>query len=62
MSQKELNYIEDIYNHESLLVNVLYDTMESIDDEKYINMFDKHIEGYNNLMKKFEKLLGDCHE
>ncbi len=62
MSQKELNYIEDIYNHEVLLVNVLYDTMENIDDEKYVNMFDKQIEGYNNLMKKFEKLLGDCHE
>lgn len=62
MSQKDLNYIEDIYNHEKLLVDVLYDTMERIDDEQYINMFDKQIENYNNLMKKKEKMLGDYNE
>ncbi len=62
MTQKELLYIEDIYNHETLLVNVLYDTMERIEDKDYENMFDKHIESLNTLMKKWEKLLGDCHE
>lgn len=62
MSQKDLNYIEDIYNHEKLLVDVLYDTMERIEDEQYINMFDKQIESYNNLMKKTEKMLGDYNE
>lgn len=62
MSQKDLNYIEDIYNHEKLLVDILYDTMERIEDEQYINMFDKQIENYNNLMKKKEKMLGDYNE
>lgn len=62
MSQKDLNYIEDIYNHEKLIVDVLYDTMERIEDEQYINMFDKQIENYNNLMKKKEKMLGDYNE
>lgn len=62
MSQKDLNYIEDIYNHEKLIIDVLYDTMERIEDEQYINMFDKQIENYNNLMKKTEKMLGDYYE
>lgn len=62
MSQKDLNYIEDIYNHEKLIVDVLYDAMERIEDEQYINMFDKQIESYNNLMKKTEKMLGEAHE
>lgn len=62
MSQKDLNYIEDIYNHEKLIVDVLYDTMERIEDEQYVNMFDKQIENYNNLMKKTEKMLGDYNE
>jgi len=59
MSQKELNYIEDIYNHEKLLINIIYDCIEHIDIKDCINLLEKHNSVHDNNMKKIEKLLGD---
>ncbi len=62
MTQKELNYFEDVYNHEKLIVEILYNSMELVTDEDYVSMFDKQIEEHDTMMKKMEKFLGDIDE
>lgn len=61
MSQKELNYLEDIYNHETLIINILNATMDRIEDEKYQGLIEEHIKKHSSLSKKITKLLeGMC--
>ena len=43
MSQKELLYVEDVYNHELLIMNIIADLIEQIDDEKYISLLENHL-------------------
>lgn len=57
MTQKELNYIEDIYNHECLIVSIINDAIERIDDDEYAELFEDQIETRNDLIKKMSKLL-----
>lgn len=59
MSQKELNYIEDIYNHEKLLTNIIYDYIEHMDIPDYVNLLDKQLDIHNRNMNNIESLLGD---
>lgn len=59
MSQKELNYIEDIYNHQCLIKSILEDTIEYIDDEEYKKLFDDQTGSYISLNDKLVKLLED---
>ena len=47
MSQKELNYMEDIYNHEKLLMDIISSSMEIIDDENYIEMFENKLNNHS---------------
>lgn len=54
MSQKELNYIEDIYNHEILIINVLEDINTFLDDSYNIN---NHIKEHKSLIKNLNKLM-----
>lgn len=61
MSQKELNYLEDIYNHEILMVNIITCTMERIEDENYLEMLEEHARKHDALAKKVLNLLeGMC--
>lgn len=62
MTQKELNYLEDIYNHEKLITDVLYNDMENNLENNYIDMFDKQVDYHDKNMKKIEKLLGGNYE
>lgn len=57
MTQKELNYIEDVYNHELLLINILNNTVCEVDDEKYISLLNEQIKIHESLNKKLIKLL-----
>lgn len=57
MSQKELNYLEDVYNHELLMIDILSKTMEEVDDDKYCALFEDQIKDHENLNKKILKLL-----
>lgn len=61
MSQKELLYVEDIYNHELLTINIICDLIDQIDDEKYISLLESHLKKHESLNKKLLKLLeGEC--
>lgn len=57
MSQKELLYIEDVYNHELLIMNIIADLIEQIDDEKYISLLENHLKKHESLNKKILRLL-----
>lgn len=62
MSQKELNYVEDVYNHEKLLIDVLKSNREIIDDENYIELFDNQLDKHTDLLNNLDKLMGDACE
>lgn len=57
MSQKELNYIEDAYNHEKLLISILNNELECLESDEYIDMFKSHIECHENMMKRIRKYM-----
>ncbi len=57
MSQKELNYLEDIYNHELLMINIISKSMEEVSNEEYCSLLEDQLSNYENLNKKILKLL-----
>lgn len=59
MSQKELNYLEDVYNHEKLIIQILNNSKDIIDDDNYLTMFENQIDRHSDLMSNLEKLIGD---
>lgn len=62
MSQKELNYMEDVYNHEKLVIDVLKRDRDMIDDDNYIELFNNQIDKHTDLVTNIEKYLGDACE
>lgn len=62
MSQKELNYMEDVYNHEKLVIDVLKRDRDMIDDDNYIELFNNQIDKHIDLVTNIEKYLGDACE
>lgn len=59
MSQKELNYLEDVYNHEKLVIQILNNSKDIINDDNYITMFENQIDRHSDLVSNLEKLMGD---
>lgn len=59
MSQKELNYLEDVYNHEKLVIDILSSSKDVIDDDNYITLIDNQMDMHNDLVSDLEKLMGD---
>ncbi len=57
MTQKELLYIEDIYNHEKLFIKIAEHFKNELSDENYTNIIEDQIKEHNSLCKKLEKLL-----
>ncbi|MCX4364753.1 MAG: hypothetical protein OSJ70_03170 [Bacilli bacterium] len=57
MSQKELNYLEDIYNHELLMISIISKSMEEVSNEEYCSLLEDQLSNYENLNKKILKLL-----
>lgn len=57
MTQKELNYTEDVYNHESLIISILENTMNELTDEKYVSLFEEHVDTHTTLKDDLKKLL-----
>lgn len=63
MTQKELLYIEDIYNHENTIVLIIEDALKKLKDKSYNEILESHIKTHNLLIKKIEKLLsGESNE
>ena len=61
MSQKELLYVEDIFNHEVLIINIIEEMLSKITDDKYISLFEAHLKEHENVKKKIIKLVeGEC--
>ena len=56
MTQKELNYIEDVINHERLIIAALENNQ--IDDEKYVKKLQDQIETHQTMVNKLMNLLG----
>ena len=56
MTQKELNYIEDVVNHEKLMIAALENNQ--IEDEKYCKLLESQIEAHQTMVNKFMKILG----
>ncbi len=56
MTQKELNYIEDVINHEKLIIAALENNQ--IDDEKYCKLLQNQIDTHQTMVNKFMKILG----
>ena len=57
MSQKELNYLEDIYNHELLMMELISKSMEEVSNEDYCSLLEDQLSNYESLNKKIMKLL-----
>lgn len=61
MSQKELLYVEDIYNHELLIINMINDVLTQVSDDKYVALLESHLKTHESLNKKLLKLVeGEC--
>ena len=61
MSQKELMYVEDIYNHELLIINMINDVLSQISDDKYVSLLESDLKKHESLNKKLLKLVeGEC--
>lgn len=61
MTQKELNYIEDLYNHELMLKNVLLSSLESTDDKEFEKVINNQIGEHDKIIDNIIKLLeGEC--
>lgn len=57
MNQKELNYIEDAYNHEKSILCVLESRKDKLNDDHHISLYENMIEKHEKILKKLEKLL-----
>ena len=57
MSQKELMYVEDIYNHELLIIEMINEVLTQIDDEKFVSLFEEHLKKHESLNKKLLKMV-----
>lgn len=59
MTQKELLYIEDAVEHESIIIKILEDTKNRLDDDKLISFIDTNINTHTtmkeNLINKLEE-------
>lgn len=57
MSQKELNYIEDIFNHEMLLITIIDRVCDEYDDDHYSSLMGECLDNHESNCKKALKLL-----
>ena len=57
MTQKELLYVEDIYNHEQLIINVINNLLTCCDDSTYEALLAKHLNKHTDLSNNLLNLL-----
>ncbi len=59
MTQKELLYVEDAVEHESIIIKILEDTKNRLDDDELISFIETNINTHTtmkeNLIKKLEE-------
>lgn len=57
MTQKELLYIEDIYNHENTIIKVIEDALKRLKTREFDDILSNQLKVHNNHIKKIKKLL-----
>lgn len=57
MTQKELCYIEDLYNHEVLTSQVIMNYLEQLDSKDYEDFMNKLLNNYDKLISNLKKVL-----
>jgi len=51
MTQKELSYLEDAVGHEKSIIKILEESINNLDDERFINFMNNELEIHHNLEK-----------
>ncbi len=59
MTQKELLYVEDAYNHEKTVISNIQDYINCLQDEELIDFMKKELKNHENIKKDILKLLED---
>lgn len=57
MTNKELLYIEDAFEHEKSTIDILISILDSISDEEVCSFIEDEITKHKNIKKSFKKLL-----
>lgn len=57
MTQKELLHVEDIFNHEKLIIKVIEEETKKLKSRDYDDILSNQVKAHNNQLKKLEKLL-----
>ncbi len=57
MTQKELLYVEDAYNHENSIINICNNIANNLDDSKLIDFINKEVNKHENMKEKLMNLL-----
>ena len=59
MTQKELLYVEDAYNHEKTVISNIQDYINCLQDEDLIDFMKKELKNHEKEKNDLEKLLED---
>ena len=57
MTQKELLYVEDAIGHENSIIEILTESINSMDDDKLINFLEKDLKKHEDIKNKLFNLL-----
>ena len=57
MSQKELLYVEDSYNHEKVLISCINEIINNLSDEDLIDYMTSELKNHENNKKEIMKVL-----
>lgn len=57
MTQKELLYLEDAYNHEDITINICNDILDNLEDEDLVSFVEKEIKKHNDMLGELGSLL-----
>ena len=57
MTQKDLLYVEDAYNHENSIINICNNIANNLDDEKLSDFINKEIIKHETMKEKLINLL-----
>ena len=57
MTQKELLYVEDAIGHESNIIKICENTIDTLEDEELVSFMDKELKKHTSMHKKLISLL-----
>ena len=60
MTQKELLYIEDAYNHEKNIISIINETINLLQDEKLISFLECEMDKHTKMQQKLLNKLEEC--